>query len=155
MPQRFDLTYTAADDAQHTPVMIHRALLGSIERFLGILIEHHAGDFPRLARPGAGAGAADRRPPRGLRRGCRRGAARAPACGPSVDERSESVGRKIRDAELAKVPYMLVVGDEEESGAGVAVRRHGEGDLGLMPLAELADRILSESPRASRYTRAR
>ena len=58
-----------------------------------------------------------------------------------LDERSESVGRKIRDAELAKVPFMLVVGDEEERAAGVSVRRHGEGDLGLMQLGELADRI--------------
>jgi threonyl-tRNA synthetase len=71
-----------------------------------------------------------------------------------LDDRSESVGRKIRDAELEKVPFMLVVGDEEERAAGVAVRRHGEGDLGLMPLAEIADRILNAASE-HRYTRAR
>ena len=96
---------------------------------------------PGVARAGAGEGAADRRPPRRVRaaRGAR--AARAPACASTLDDRSESVGRKIRDAELAKVPYMLVVGDKEQEAAGVSVRRHGEGDLGLMPLSEAADRI--------------
>ena len=98
--------------------MIHRALLGSIERFLGILIEHHARRVPGLARAGAGARAADRRPPRRLREprratSCARAGVRA-----EVDDRSESVGRKIRDAELAKVPYMLVVGDKEEERGG-------------------------------------
>jgi threonyl-tRNA synthetase len=142
MPQRFDLTYTTADDEQKTPVMIHRALLGSIERFLGILIEHHAGDFPVWLAPVQArvlpiadrhAGyAAD------VLLKLRDSGVRA-----EVDERSESVGRKIRDAELQKVPFMLVVGDEEERSAGVSVRRHGEGDLGLMPLPDAADRILS------------
>jgi threonyl-tRNA synthetase len=140
MPQRFDLTYTTADDQQQTPVMIHRALLGSIERFLGILIEHHAGDFPAWLAPVQARvlPIADRHAEFAARvlGDLRRAGIRA-----DLDERSESVGRKIRDAELAKVPFMLVVGDEEERAAGASVRRHGEGDLGLMPLAELADRI--------------
>jgi threonyl-tRNA synthetase len=140
MPQRFDLTYTTADDQQQTPVMIHRALLGSIERFLGILIEHHAGDFPAWLAPVQARvlPIADRHAEFAARvlGDLRRAGIRA-----DLDERSESVGRKIRDAELAKVPFMLVVGDEEERAAGASVRRHGEGDLGLMPLAELVDRI--------------
>ena len=140
MPERFGLTYTAPDDTQRTPVMIHRALLGSIERFLGILIEHHAGEFPVWLAPVQAKvlPIADRhneyaqRVARELRaHGVRTG----------LDDRAESVGRKIREAELAKVPYMLVVGDKELEGAGVSVRRHGEGDLGLMPLGEVAERI--------------
>jgi threonyl-tRNA synthetase len=140
MPERFDLTYTTADDQQRTPVMIHRALLGSIERFLGILIEHHAGEFPVWLAPvqarvlpiadrhaGFAAQVLDVLRRAGIR--------------VELDDRSESVGRKIRDAELAKVPFMLVVGDEEERATGASVRRHGEGDLGLMPLPEVADRI--------------
>ena len=112
--------------------MIHRALLGSIERFLGILIEHHAGDFPvwlapvqARVLPIADRHAALRRARGG--RAARRGRARRA----STRARSRS-GRKIRDAELAKSPYMLVVGDKEEEQAGVSVRRHGEGDIGLM-----------------------
>jgi threonyl-tRNA synthetase len=141
MPERFDLTYTTADDEQHTPVMIHRALLGSIERFLGILIEHHAGDFPLWLAPVQARvlPIADRHVQfaQTVAGELRRAGVRV-----ELDDRSESVGRKIRDAELEKVPFMLVVGDEEERAAGAAVRRHGEGDLGLMPLAEVADRIL-------------
>jgi threonyl-tRNA synthetase len=140
MPERFDLTYTAQDDTQRTPVMVHRALLGSIERFLGILIEHHAGEFPVWLAPvqarvlpiadrhAAYAGrVADELRLAGVRA--------------DVDERSESVGRKIRDAELGKVPYMLVVGDNEAGQDGVSLRRHREGDIGLMPLGAAADRI--------------
>jgi threonyl-tRNA synthetase len=133
--------------------MIHRALLGSIERFLGILIEHHAGEFPLWLAPVQARvlPIADRHADfaRRVLDELRRAGVRA-----EVDDRSESVGRKIRDAELKKVPFMLVVGDEEERSAGVSVRRHGEGDLGLMPLADVADQILIASSE-HRYTRAR
>jgi len=140
MPQRFDLVYTTADDEQRTPVMIHRALLGSIERFLGILIEHYGGDFPVWLSPVQARvlPIADRHTGYASRV---RDELRGAGVRADVDERSESVGRKIRDAELSKVPFMLVVGDNEERAAGVSMRRHGEGDLGLMPVAEAADRI--------------
>jgi threonyl-tRNA synthetase len=140
MPERFDLTYTTADDERRTPVMIHRALLGSIERFLGILIEHHAGEFPIWLAPVQARvlPIADRHESYAERV---REELRAAGVRAEVDRRSESVGRKIRDAELAKIPYMLVVGDEEERSAKVAVRRHGEGDLGLMSPAEAAETI--------------
>ena len=91
--------------------------------------------LPGLARAGAGAGAADRRPSRRLRRAGRERAALAAGVRSELDARSESVGKKIRDAELAKVPYMLVVGDKEQQSAQVSVRRHGEGDLGAMSAA--------------------
>ena len=144
MPERFGLTYTDAEDTQRTPVMIHRALLGSIERFLGILIEHHAGEFPVWLAPVQAKvlPIADRHTEYAQRveRELRAAGVRV-----ALDDRSESVGRKIRDAELSKVPYMLVVGDKELEAVGVSVRRHGEGDLGLMPLSASADRIRSEA----------
>src|SRR3954447_19757222 len=113
MPERFQLAYTGADNAEHRPVMIHRALMGSFERFIGILIEHYAGEFPLWLTPVQAAvlPIADRHLEyaRGVATELREAGLRV-----EVDDRSESVGRKIRDAELRKVPYMLVVGDEEQ-----------------------------------------
>jgi threonyl-tRNA synthetase len=131
MPERFDLTYTDRNDEQVRPVMIHRALLGSMERFAGILIEHYAGRFPDWLAPVqaillpvsddqneyAGEVAGQLRE-RGVRA--------------SVDERSESVGRKIRDAELGRYPFMLVVGEREQEAGQVSVRSHEEGEQGAM-----------------------
>jgi threonyl-tRNA synthetase len=143
-PERFDLTYTGADNAEHRPVMIHRAMFGSFERFIGILLEHTAGELPlwlvpvqALALPisdrhAEAAGAAVAR-------------LRAAGLRAEVDERTESVGRKIRDAELRKVPYMLVVGDREAEEGTVAVRRHGEGDQGSLGLDELVERLRAEA----------
>src|SRR3954452_24440132 len=151
MPERFDLTYTGADNAEHRPVMIHRALMGSFERFIGILIEHYAGEFPLWLAPlqaivlpvadrhNAYAGdVAARLAGAGLRA--------------RVDDRSESVGRKIREAELGKVPYMLVVGDREAEGGTAALRRHREGDLGTLALEEIVERLRDEA--AARGTAA-
>ena len=131
MPERFGLTYTGADNADHQPVMIHRALMGSYERFIGILLEDTRRRAAAVARAGPGARPADRRPPRrGGARGARASCARR-ACAREVDDRTESVGRKIRDAELRKVPYMLVVGDREaEERHRRRPRRHREGDTG-------------------------
>ncbi|MBA2512852.1 MAG: threonine--tRNA ligase [Solirubrobacterales bacterium] len=146
MPERFDLSYTGADNVEHRPVMIHRALLGSFERFIGILIEHYAGEFPlwlaplqAIVLPVAdrhnvnGEGVAARLRDAGLR--------------VELDARSESVGRKIRDAELRKVPYMLVVGDKEEGAGEVGLRRHGEGDLGVARVDDVLQRLAGESSR--------
>jgi threonyl-tRNA synthetase len=140
MPERFELTYTGADNAEHRPVMIHRALLGSMERFVGILIEHHAGRFPLWLAP-VQVGVlpvADRHVDY-----ARAVAAELNAAGlrTRIDERSESVGRKVRDAELAKWPYMLVVGDAELADGAVAVRSHHEGDLGRSKVAEFIVRV--------------
>ncbi len=144
MPERFDLSYTDADDAPRRPVMIHRALLGSMERFAGILIEHYAGRFPVWLAPEqavvlpisdrhndyASQVAAQLRE-NGLR--------------VAVDERAESIGKKIRDSELGRYPYMLVVGDREQEDGVVAVRSHEEGELGAMPLAEFSARVAAEN----------
>jgi threonyl-tRNA synthetase len=144
MPERFDLAYQGADNAEHRPVMIHRALLGSMERFAGILTEHHAGRFPVWLAPVQAAvlPVADRHNEvaAGVLGRLRSAGVRARA-----DQRSESVGRKIRDAELARVPYMLVVGDREAEQGAVAVRAHDEGDLGQMAVDEFAERVAAEA----------
>jgi threonyl-tRNA synthetase len=141
MPARFELRYTGADNAEHTPVMIHRALLGSFERFIGILTEHYAGEFPLWLAPlqAVVLPIADRHAEYASRVA---GELRESGLRVEVDERSESVGKKIRDAELRKIPYMLVVGDDEEGAGSVAVRRHREGDVGSMPVSELARHAL-------------
>jgi len=140
MPERFDLSYQGEDNADHRPVMIHRALLGSMERFCGILIEHHGGRFPDWLAPTQTAilPVADRNVEAAQRLLVELTAAGVRG---RVDARSESVGRKIRDAALAKVPYMLVVGDREAEAGGAAVRSHADGDIGVLTASELADRL--------------
>jgi threonyl-tRNA synthetase len=143
MPERFGLTYTGADNAEHTPVMIHRALLGSMERFAGILIEHYGGRFPLWLAPVQALilPVADRHNPRAAEVADK---LRARGFRVRTDERTESVARKIRDAELSKAPYMLVVGDKEADAGTVSVRHHDEGDLGAMSLDDLAARLERE-----------
>ena len=144
MPERFELAYTGADNAEHRPVMIHRALMGSFERFMGILIEHYAGEFPLWLAPVQAAvlPLADRHVDyaREVHAALVEAGLRA-----DVDERTESVGRKIREAELRKVPYMLVVGDREAEQRAVALRRHREGDQGTVPLDEVVERLVAEA----------
>src|SRR5262245_28502678 len=144
MPERFDLSYTDAEDEQQRPVMIHRALLGSMERFAGILIEHHGGRFPAWLAPVQAAilPVADRHTEYGEKVAAE---LREAGVRVTVDRRSESVGKKIRDAELGRYPYMLVVGDREQEAGAVAVRSHEEGELGAMPVAEFAARVLDAS----------
>jgi threonyl-tRNA synthetase len=143
MPERFELAYAGSDNEPHRPVMIHRALLGSMERFAGILIEHHAGRFPLWLAPlqALVLPVADRH-----NEYAERVAGELAAVGvrARVDARSESVGKKIRDAELARAPYMLVVGDREQDAESASVRHHGDGDLGAMPLTELTERMRAE-----------
>jgi threonyl-tRNA synthetase len=143
MPERFELTYTGADNAEHCPVMIHRALFGSFERFIGILLEHTDGELPLWLAPvqAVALPIADRHNEAADRvvSALRDAGVRAEA-----DERTESVGRKIRDAELRKVPFMLVIGDREAEEGTVAVRRHGEGDEGSVALDELVERLRTE-----------
>ena len=144
MPERFDLHYTGADDAAHRPVMIHRALLGSMERFAGILIEHYAGRFPTWLAPVQAIvlPISDRHNEFGSRA---MDEARELGVRVAIDDRSESIGKKVRDASLGRYPYMLVVGDREQESGEVSVRSHAEGDLGAMPLPEFAARIERET----------
>jgi threonyl-tRNA synthetase len=141
MPERFDLTYTGADNKEHCPVMIHRAAFGSYERFIGIMIEHYGGEFPLWLAPVQaivlpisdpfneyGASVKDTLQKAGLR--------------VELDDRSESIGRKIREAELRKIPRMLIVGEREAEEGKVAVREHGKGDTGSVSIDELSTAIL-------------
>ncbi len=138
LPQRFELEYIGSDNQKHTPVMIHRAPFGSLERFVAVLIEHCAGNFPLWLAPEQIAvlpiserfndygqkvlAALKERDIRGF-----------------LDDRDEKIGRKIRDAEITKVPFMLIVGEKESQDGKVAVRKHGEGDKGAMDLTEFVD----------------
>jgi threonyl-tRNA synthetase len=148
MPERFGLEYTGADDQPHRPVMIHRALLGSFERFVGILIEHYAGEFPVWLAPVQAIvlPIADRHVDY-----ARDVLARLRAAGVRVelDERPESTGRKVRDAELRKIPYILVVGDREAEAGAVSLREHRGGDRGAAPVDEVAQRVARESAERS------
>jgi threonyl-tRNA synthetase len=140
MPEQFELSYTGADNADHRPVMIHRALMGSFERFTGILIEWYAGEFPLWLAPVQAAvlPLADRHVDyaREVHEALLAAGLRA-----ELDDRTESVGRKIREAELRKIPYMLVVGDREAEERTVALRRHREGDQGTLPLGEAVGQL--------------
>jgi threonyl-tRNA synthetase len=140
MPARFDLKYVGADNAEHTPVVIHRAIFGSFERFIGILIEHFAGAFPLWMAPAQVAvlPIADRHADYARQVADRLSGAGLRAV---VDDRQEKVNYKIREAQLQKVPYMLVVGDKEAEVGQVAVRSRAKGDLGPVPL----DRFLADA----------
>jgi threonyl-tRNA synthetase len=140
MPERFGLSYTGADNQEHRPVMIHRAMFGSYERFIGIMIEHYAGELPLWLAPVQAIvlPVSDRfndyaRQVRDTLRGAE---ARV-----DVDDRSESIGRKIREAELRKIPYMLVVGEREEQERTVSVREHRGGDVGASSVEQFAQRL--------------
>ncbi len=139
-PERFDLTYTGADNAAHRPVMIHRALMGSYERFIGILLEHFGGQLPFWMAPLQALilPIADRHNAYGETVRERLAAAGVRA---ELDDRSESVARKIREGELRKVPFMLIVGDREQQAGEVGVREHRGGDRGSVPVDEFIDRV--------------
>jgi threonyl-tRNA synthetase len=144
MPARFGLSYVGPDNADHTPVVIHRALLGSLERFIGILIEHVAGAFPLWIAPVQAVvlPVADRHHEYAshVAEELRGAGLRAEA-----DLRSESVGKKIAEAEHQRMPCILVVGDREAEAGTVSVRRRGKGDLGAQPLTDLRDALLAEA----------
>ena len=144
MPERFDLYYTDNEDQPKRPVMIHRALLGSMERFAGILIEHYSGRFPTWLAPVQAIVL-----PISDRHNNYANEAmvelREAGVRITIDDRSESIGRKVRDAALRRYPYMLVVGDREQENHGVSVRSQGDGELGAMSPAEFADRVKSET----------
>jgi threonyl-tRNA synthetase len=143
MPRLFGLEYIASDGSRQTPVMIHRALLGSMERFMGILIEHYAGDLPLWLSPEQirvlpitedqmdfGRRVVDELSAQGIRA--------------QLDPRNEKLGFKIRDAEVHKVPYMAVIGKREAEAGALSLRRRKEGDLGSLSVAEVAARLHAE-----------
>ena len=141
MPERFELSYNGADNQEHRPVMIHRALFGSYERFIGIMLEHFGGELPLWLTPVQAIvlPVSDRFNDyaAGVREELSAAGVRA-----ELDDRNESVGRKIREAELRKVPYMLIVGEREQGEQAISVREHRGGDIGSMTVKKLlrADR---------------
>jgi threonyl-tRNA synthetase len=143
MPEKFDLTYVGEDGQKHRPVMIHRVAYGSLERFIGILIEHYAGAFPIWLAPVQIKilPITDRHVSyaRQLEADLKDKEVRV-----EIDDRNEKIGYKIREAQLEKVPYILVVGDKEVENKSVAVRKRGEGDIGSFPAAEFFEKVLCE-----------
>jgi threonyl-tRNA synthetase len=140
LPQRFGIEYIGADNARHQPIMVHRAILGSFERFFGILIEHYAGAFPVWLAPVQAIvlPISDRFNERAAQI-----EAELKAAGHRVasDVRSEKIGAKIRDAQLRKIPFMLVVGEKEAEAGTVSVRDKVKGDIGAMPVTEFSARL--------------
>jgi threonyl-tRNA synthetase len=147
-PENFDLKYVGADNAEHRPVVIHRAIFGSFERFIAILIEHYAGAFPLWLAPVQAIvlPIADRH--LDYARSVRARLS-APGLRVELDERQEKIGYKIREAQLQKIPYMLVVGDKEAADGAVAVRSRTGGDLGARPVDDFVKDALGEATRKS------
>jgi threonyl-tRNA synthetase len=143
-PRRFELSYVGEDNAEHMPVVVHRAIYGSFERFIALLIEHFAGAFPVWLAPVQArlVTVADRFIPyaQEVAAELRKFGARV-----EVDLKADKLGAKIREAELAKIPYIVVIGEKEQEARAVAPRRHGKGDLGQMPLAQFAQQLHDES----------
>jgi threonyl-tRNA synthetase len=146
MPERFDLKYIGADNAEHRPVVIHRAIFGSFERFIALLIEHFAGAWPLWLAPVQAVvlPIADRHLPYA---GRVRAELAAAGLRVELDERQEKIGYKIREAQLQKVPYMLVIGDREAAEGTVSVRSRAGGDLGPRAVADFVRDALDESAR--------
>jgi len=143
MPEKFDLTYVGSDNARHRPVMVHRVVYGAVERFLAAIIEHFAGEFPLWLSPEqvrvlpisedqveVAAQVAETLRKAGMR--------------VHVDARNEKVGFKIREATIAKVPYIFVIGEREANAGAVAVRKRREGDLGPSPLGDVVEALRRE-----------
>ena len=146
LPERFDLTYQDDQGGRSRPYMVHRAILGSMERFLGVLIEHYGGAFPAWLAPVQAVviPIADRHAEyaENVLSALSEAGFRS-----EVDSRNERMNQKIRTAQLQKVPYMLVVGDREAEAGAVAVRSRDGGDLGAMPLAGFAELLGEENQR--------
>ncbi len=143
LPERFEMEYTGSDNEKHRPIMIHRAPFGSMERFVAVLLEHCAGNFPLWLTPEQAIvlpisdkfGDYAKKVIHLLKNSEIRAL---------IDERSEKAGRKIRDAEIRKIPYMLIVGEKEEASGTVSVRKHGQGDLGTLSIEEFINLVKSE-----------
>ncbi|GAB2980186.1 threonine--tRNA ligase [Mucilaginibacter puniceus] len=143
LPERFELEYTGSDNMKHRPVMIHRAPFGSLERFVAVLIEHCAGNFPLWLSPEQFIILPISEKYEEYAKKLSDVLKDSDICG-LIDFRDEKIGRKIRDAEVKKIPYMLIVGEKEEAEGVVSVRKHGQGDLGSMSIEEFKQQIIKE-----------
>ena len=143
LPERFELEYTGSDNQKHRPVMIHRAPFGSLERFVAVLIEHCAGNFPLWLSPEQFIVLPISEKYEDYAKKLSESLKDSDICG-LIDARDEKIGRKIRDAEVKKIPYMLIVGEKEAAEGTVSVRKHGQGDLGSMSIDEFKKQIIKE-----------
>ncbi|NLT96460.1 MAG: threonine--tRNA ligase, partial [Clostridia bacterium] len=143
MPEKFELTYIGEDGEKHRPVMVHRTIFGSIERFIGILTEHYAGAFPTWLAPVQAIvlPITSKHADYGMQvyNALNKAGVRV-----ELDDRNEKIGYKIREAQLQKIPYMLIVGEKEQESGTVGLRKRGEGDLGAVPLAQFIENITAE-----------
>jgi threonyl-tRNA synthetase len=143
LPERFELEYTGSDNQKHRPVMIHRAPFGSLERFVAVLIEHCAGNFPLWLSPEQFVILPISEKYEDYAKKLSDSLKDSDICG-LIDFRDEKIGRKIRDAEVKKIPYMLIVGEKETAEGLVSVRKHGVGDLGSMSIEDFKKQIIKE-----------
>jgi threonyl-tRNA synthetase len=144
LPERFDLEYTGSDNQKYRPVMIHRAPFGSMERFVAVLLEHCGGNFPLWLSPEQVAVLPISEKFKEYTQKVSENLINSDIRS-FIDDRDEKIGRKIRDAEVKKVPYMLIIGEKEQENGQVAVRKHGQGDLGVMSIAAFVDLINEET----------
>ncbi len=143
LPERFELSYKGADDKDHRPVMIHRAPFGSMERFIAILIEHTGGNFPLWLTPEQAIVLPISEKYHNYAKKVSEVLENS-EIRTLIDERAEKIGRKIRDAEVAKIPFMIIVGENEENEGMVSIRKHGQGDLGSFTIDEFAKLVNDE-----------
>ena len=143
LPERFDLSYKGSDNELHRPVMIHRAPFGSMERFVAVLLEHTGGNFPLWLMPEQAIilpiSEKYQKYAEKVLESLENSEIRA-----LIDNRSEKTGRKIRDAEVQKIPFMIIVGEKEEMDGTVSIRKHGEGDLGTYSIEEFVSLVQEE-----------
>jgi len=143
LPERFELEYKGSDNELHRPIMIHRAPFGSMERFIAILLEHTGGNFPLWLMPEQvsilSLSEKYEKYAEKVLNSLENNEIRA-----LVDNRNETIGKKIRDAEMDKIPYMLIVGEQEEKDNTISVRKHSEGDIGSMSIEAFSEMISEE-----------
>ena len=143
LPERFDLTYKGSDNQSHRPVMIHRAPFGSMERFIALLLEHTGGNFPLWLIPEQAiilpVSEKNEKYAEKVLKSLENNEIRA-----LVDGRNETVGKKIREAEMNKIPFMLIVGENDEAANTISVRRHGGEDLGAISVSDFTDLVNKE-----------
>ena len=143
LPERFDLTYKGSDNESHRPVMIHRAPFGSMERFIALLLEHTGGNFPLWLTPEQviilPVSEKYEKYAKKVLNSLENNEIRA-----LLDNRNETVGKKIREAEMNKIPFMIIIGENEEATNTISVRKHGGDDLGSISIKDFSDLVTSE-----------
>jgi threonyl-tRNA synthetase len=150
LPERFELTYNGSDNQKHRPVMIHRTIFGSMERFVAVLIENSAGKFPLWLAPEKAVILPISEKFNDYAGKVLQILNNSDIC-TLIDDRSEKIGKKIRDNELKRIPYLLIIGEKETESGTVSVRKQGEGDKGTMKIEEFADFIRAEIKKEIAY----